>query len=40
MEMYKYLDLFDIFNYFIEYFFFSEKNKKVVGKMKDEINGM
>lgn len=36
-EMSKYIDLFDILNYFRDYFLFSEINKKVVGKMKDEI---
>lgn len=40
VEMHKHLDLFDTSNYPTEHFLFSEKNKKVVGKMKDETNGM
>lgn len=35
-DMSKHFDLFDTSNYPRDYFLFSEKNKKVVGKMKDE----
>ena len=38
-EMSNHLDLFDTSNYPREYFLFSEKNKKVVDKMKDETAG-
>lgn len=31
------MDLFDMLNYLRDYFLFSEKYKKVVGKMKDEM---
>jgi hypothetical protein len=33
------MDLFDTSNYPRGHFLFSEKNKKVVGKMKDETGG-
>ncbi|XP_061180057.1 uncharacterized protein LOC133188590 [Saccostrea echinata] len=35
-EINKYIDLFDTSNYPRDHFLFSEKHKKVVGKMKDE----
>ncbi|XP_048779937.2 uncharacterized protein LOC125683146 [Ostrea edulis] len=38
-EMDKHIDLFDTSNYPREHFLFSEKHKKVVGKMKDETAG-
>lgn len=31
------MDLFDMLNYLRDYYLFSEKYKKVVGKMKDEM---
>ncbi|XP_056008808.1 uncharacterized protein LOC130051232 [Ostrea edulis] len=38
-EIHQHMDLFDTSNYPREHFLFSDKNKKVVGKMKDETAG-
>ena len=39
-EFFKWKDLFDFSNYSKDSKFFDETNKKVIGKMKDEIGGV
>ena len=39
-EFFKWKDLFDFSNYSKESKFFNETNKKVIGKMKDEFDGV
>ena len=39
-EFYKWKDLFDFSNYSKDSKFFGETNKKVIGKMKDELGGV
>ena len=39
-EFFKWKDLFDFSNYSKDSNFFNETNKKVIGKMKDEVGGV
>ena len=39
-KFYKWKDLFDFSNYSKDSKFFNETNKKVIGKMKDELSGV
>ena len=39
-ELFKWKDLFDFSNYAKDSKIFSETNKKVIGKMKDEFGGV
>ena len=39
-EFFKWKDLFDFSNYSKDSKFFDETNKKVIGKMKDEVGGI
>ena len=39
-KLFKWKDLFDFSNYLKDSNFFDEANKKVIGKMKDELGGV
>ena len=39
LDMYNNSDFFDTSDYTKDHFLFSNKNKKIVGKFKDEMNG-
>lgn len=38
-DIVKYNSMFDLFNYFVDYLFYDDVNKKIVFKFKNEIVG-